>query len=76
MRIEIKRQLHIWYLIIITYNIVIVHCNIWDDDGLNVVSDVPDTLLRMLNMESTMDGSGDTSKINLFIIKNLMRYFR
>jgi hypothetical protein len=73
MRITIKRHLYSLYLIIIVYNILIIHCEIWnDDDNLGIVRDIPDTLLQMQYVQSMMDGSGDTSKIKFFIIKNLI----
>ncbi len=68
----IKRQLWILYLIIIMYNIVAVNCEISNDDDLNMVSDGSDIYLRMQDLQYTVDGSGDTSKINFFIIKNLI----
>jgi hypothetical protein len=75
MRIMITRQLYILYLIIITYNIVIIRSEIWnDDDAFEIVNGTLDTiLLQMQYMQSMMDGS--TSKNNLFIIKYLIWYF-
>jgi len=73
MKITIRRRLYSLYLIIITYNIIITHCEIWDDDDtLGIVRDLPDTLFQMQYVQSMMDGSGDTSKNNFFIIKNLI----
>jgi hypothetical protein len=71
MKTAIKRQLYSLYLIIITYNIVIIHCEILDDGDLDIVRDISDTILQMQYMQSDMDGSGDTSKMNLLIIESL-----
>ncbi len=71
MKTAIKRQLYNLYLIIIAYNIGIIHCQIGDDGDLEIVTDISDTILQMQYTQTDMDGSGDTSKMNLLIIESL-----
>ncbi len=67
----IRRQSHIFYLIIIAYNIAIVHCEAWDDNDSDAVYELSLPLLPRQFMQMTSDfGSGETSKIYLFNRKN------
>ena len=68
MRMMIRGQLYILnLLIIIGYNINRGHSQFWNDDDSDFISigDIPDALLARQLMQSTMEGSGDTSKSHL-----------
>jgi len=60
------------------YNIVIINCEIWDDNDPDTVSNIPEAslLLQSQNIMLTSDnGSGITGQIDLFINKNLNEDF-